>query len=178
LLTICFLTDKSDNKAMTTPDIDAEIKDSALETLKLFRIIFKSANRHFHAIEKAAGIGGASLWALAEIADSQNLTVSGLARAMSVHQSTASNLMDKLATEGYVIRSRSEADRRVVYLSLSKRGQEVLAKAPQPFRGILPDALMHLDPKILLQLKQHLSELVTGMDYPQSNAAFEPLGKV
>lgn len=30
----------------------------ALETLKLFRIIFKSANRHFHEIEKIAIIGG------------------------------------------------------------------------------------------------------------------------
>jgi len=174
---IGILSENSDNEYMTPTEISAESKDSALEALKLFRIIFKSANRHFHAIEKVAGIGGASLWALAEIADSQDLTVSGLAKAMSVHQSTASNLMDKLATDGYVNRMRSEVDRRVVYLSLTAQGLELLAKAPQPFRGILPDALMHLDSNTLLQLKQHLSALIAAMDYQHIDAAFEPLGK-
>jgi DNA-binding MarR family transcriptional regulator len=162
---------------MRTTDISAETRDSALEALKLFRIIFKSANRHFHDIEKEAGIGGASLWALAEIAESDDLTVSGLAAAMSVHQSTASNLMEKLETGGFIIRTRSEKDRRVVHLSLTGQGKGVLAKAPQPYRGILPDALMRLNPKTLKELNCHLLALVAGMERKYDNSAFEPLGK-
>jgi len=77
---------------MSSTNSQANTNTSAQETLKLFRIILKSATRHFHEIEKIAGIGGASLWALAEIAENKNLTVSGLAKAMSVHQSTVSNL--------------------------------------------------------------------------------------
>ena len=49
-----------DNDMMSAPEKKAETKNSALDTLKLFRIIFKSATRHFHEIEKVAGIGGAS----------------------------------------------------------------------------------------------------------------------
>jgi len=149
----------------------------ALEALRLFRIIFKSANRHFHDIEKTAGIGGASLWALAEIAETKELTVSGLAKAMSIHQSTASNLMEKLESSGYVIRTRSVSDRRVVHLALTDQGKETLSKAPPPYRGILPDALMRLDPQTLQALNSHLVELTSVMTGKLDAGAYEPLGK-
>ncbi|MDP3678150.1 MAG: MarR family transcriptional regulator, partial [Methylotenera sp.] len=137
---------------------------------------FKSANQHFHEIKKAVGVGGASLWALAEIGENENLTVSGLAKAMSVHQSTASNLIEKLETSGYVIRTRSVADRRLVYLSLTVQGSAIMAKAPPPYRGILPDALMRLNPETLTELNQHLSELVSNIELKLEKSAFEPLG--
>lgn len=162
---------------MSPNEKNNESASPALEALKLFRIIFKSANRHFHDIEKVAGIGGASLWALAEIAENSGLTVSGLAKAMSVHQSTASNLMEKLETSGYILRTRSENDRRVVHLSLTEQGREVLAKAPPPYRGILPDALRRLDQDSLNQLNDCLTKLVSGMEGKLDFGAFEPLGK-
>src|SRR5450830_1194193 len=161
---------------MPLSDATAKSPESALETLKLFRIIFKSATRHFHEIEKIAGIGGASLWAMAEIAENENLTVTGLANAMSVHQSTASNLIEKLETGGYVTRTRSIEDRRLVNLSLTEQGREVMVKAPPPYRGLLPDALMRLSPETLAELNRHLTELVSNMELKHDGSAFEPLG--
>jgi DNA-binding MarR family transcriptional regulator len=168
---------KRDNGMMFSTNAHAKTNSSALEALKLFRIIFKSATRHFHEIEKIAGIGGASLWALAEIAENKNLTVSGLARAMSVHQSTVSNLIEKLETGGYVSRTRSVDDRRVVYLTITDQGFGVLAKAPPPYRGILPDALMRLSPETLAELNSYLSELISNMELKQVSSAYEPLGE-
>lgn len=162
---------------MNAHHMTSEADNQALETLKLFRIIFKSANRHFHEIEKMAGIGGASLWALAEIAEGSNLTVTDLSSKMSIHQSTTSNLLDKLSEMGYVKRNRSTADRRVVYLEATDKGREVLAKAPLPHRGILPDALMRLHPEMRTQLHSHLKDLVDGMQNIEINTAYEPLGK-
>jgi len=153
-------------------------KDAALDALKLFRIIFKSANRHFHEIEKIAGIGGASLWALAEIAESDKLTVTELATHMSIHQSTASNLLEKLEADGYIEKARSASDRRVVHIMLTAQGRGVLIKAPLPYRGLLPDALMRMNPETLAELNHHLIELVKGMEGAHAGAAFEPLGKV
>lgn len=163
---------------MNTPDPSESTKTVALEVLKLFRIIFKSANRHFHEIEKIAGVGGASLWALAEIGEVENLTVSKLASSMSIHQSTASNLIDKLETKGYIVRERGADDRRVVFLQLTALGREVLSKAPLPHRGILPDALMRLDPETLTQISSHLNVLISSMERKQTGSAFEPLGAV
>lgn len=161
---------------MTIEDTKFDTKASALETLGLFRVIFKSANRHFHEVEKKAGIGGASLWALAEILESDNLTVSALAKAMSVHQSTASNLIEKLEIKGHVVRIRSLEDRRVVHLALTNQGRDVLSKAPPPYRGVLPEALMHMNPEALDQLNSHLTQLIAGMEHKLDGSAFEPLG--
>ncbi len=161
---------------MTIEETKFDTKASALETLGLFRVIFKSANRHFHEVEKKAGIGGASLWALAEILDSNHLTVSALAKAMSVHQSTASNLIEKLEAKGHVVRIRSLEDRRVVHLALTDQGREVLSKAPPPYRGVLPEALMHMDPEALSQLNNHLTKLIAKMEHKLDSSAFEPLG--
>jgi MarR family transcriptional regulator, organic hydroperoxide resistance regulator len=153
-------------------------KVAALEVLKKFRIIFKSSNRHFHAIEKVAGIGGASVWALAEIAELEGLTVSKLAHAMSIHQSTASNLIEKLETQGYVIRIRGTEDRRVVYLKLTDPGRHILSLAPLPHRGILPDALMRMPSQTLAEINQRLAILIAGMESKFVDGAFEPLGKI
>lgn len=150
---------------------------TALETLKLFRIIFKSANRHFHEVEKNVGVGGASLWALAEIGEAQSITVSELANSMSIHQSTASNLIDKLEDKGYISRVRGEQDRRIVNLELTDFGKEILAKAPLPHKGILPDALMRLNTSTLSELNLHLTQLIAGMELKHPNGAFEPLGQ-
>ncbi len=161
---------------MMQPSAEQKAESIALETLKLFRIIVKSANRHFHAIEKAVGIGGAALWALAEIAEHSQMTVSGLALAMSIHQSTASNLIDKLEKTGYLRRYKNAQDRRVVYLALTEAGHTVLARAPMPHKGILPDALMRTDAESLHALNHYLLKLIGTMEGQHPDAAFEPLG--
>jgi DNA-binding MarR family transcriptional regulator len=161
---------------MNAEDEKQVLKNTQLETLMSFRIIFKSANRHFHEIEKVVGIGGASLWALAEIGETDNITVSKLASAMSIHQSTASNLIDKLENKGYIIRIRSLIDRRVVNLTITDIGRALLEKAPLPHRGILPDALMRLHPETLIELNNHLTLLISGMQKKHVKGAFELLG--
>lgn len=153
-----------------------QANSKALDTLKLFRIIFKSANRHFHEIEKITGIGGAALWALYEIAENEQLTVSSLAANMSVHQSTASNLVDKLESDGFISRVRSDKDKRVVYLNITEKGNSTLSKAPLPHRGILPDALMKFDDESLDALNEKLNALVNVMKKTNAQLAFEPLG--
>ncbi|HEY7985316.1 MAG TPA: MarR family transcriptional regulator [Methylophilaceae bacterium] len=152
-------------------------RPEALEALRLFRIIFKSITKHYSEVEQATGIGGASLWALAEIADSHNLTVSGLAKAMSIHQSTASNLLEKLETKDYILRVRSKQDRRVVNLSLTDKGRRILDKAPMPYRGLLPDVVMRLEPEMLVQLNSNLTELVAKLGRKYEKDAFLPLGR-
>mgnify|MGYP001791917679 CR=1 FL=1 len=161
---------------MTTKSIDIANKQLALETLKLFRIIFKSTNRHFHEIEKAVGIGGASLWAISEIAENSEITITDLAKSMSIHQTTASNLVDKLERSGYVQRIRSTIDRRVVNIKLTEFGRSILKNAPAPYRGILPDALIKMETEQLSLLKNNLSSLISSMDIKELNAAFETLG--
>lgn len=150
--------------------------ETALDTLRLFRIIFKSANKHFHEIEQAVGIGGASLWALAEIEQTDEITITQLAHAMSIHQSTASNLIDALESKQCIEKIRSATDRRVIFLKVTGHGRSLLAKAPLPHKGILPDALMKMDGNDLAALNKQLVQLVDSMQRRHQDSAFDPLG--
>lgn len=160
------------------PPADTGGVSDPVAVLKLFRVIFQSVNRHSHEVERKAGIGGAQLWALAEISGRPRITVTELAKAMSIHQSTASNLLEKLESQNYVARNRSDEDRRVVLLTLTPQGEEVLNKAPLPYRGVLSDALLKLDAAGLAMLQGSLEQLVAQLEYKQLKGAFEPLGKM
>ncbi len=161
---------------MTFSNMNESSPDLPLEVLGLFRIIFKSASKHFEDIEKSVGITGAQLWALSEVAEAPGITVSNLAKKMSLHQSTTSNMVDKMEAKGLVARIRSDEDRRVVMVRPTQTGLSILNSAPGPFKGILPDALMRMQEQDLRGIRDHLVNLVSMLEYKSDQAASEPLG--
>ncbi len=147
----------------------------AKETLKQLRIIIGAVRQHFRALESACGVSGAQVWILAALAETPGITVSRLSEELSVHISTTSNMLEKLAKAGLVERRRSEEDRRVVNLYLTETGRTVLARAPQPLTGIVPDALERMPETALLRLNEDLALLIQQMNDVDMNAANEPL---
>lgn len=128
--------------------------------LRQFRIVFNAVKTHFRQVEREAGVGGAQLWALSVIARMPGIGATGLAREMDIHQSTASNLVKALIQRDMVSTTRDRADRRSVALWVLPAGAEVLARAPMPFAGVLPDALASLDAATLVRLEQDLDKLI------------------
>lgn len=150
-----------------------------LEVLRQFRVLIKSIKWHFDSIEDSCQISGAQLWALAEVSSRPDLRVSDLAKAMAVHQSTASNLADKLVQMGLVIKERKDLDQRVVRLQPTEAGLRVVAQAPQPLEGVLPSALKKLQPQQLKELNHLLGELISLMETPdKKKAAATPLSDI
>jgi DNA-binding MarR family transcriptional regulator len=135
----------------------------AMAVLEQFRLIFRSAKRHFQWVQERTGVSGAQLWVLAELRRKPGMGMTELAQAMAVHQSTASNLIDRLAKSGLIQRDRSGEDRRVAHLSLTSAGHQTLARAPLPLEGVLPDALNSLDDAELVELQQRLEKLASLM---------------
>lgn len=150
-------------------------KPLATETLKQFRVIIAAVRQHFRALEAACGVSGAQVWILAAIAESPGITVSGLSEALSVHISTASNMLDKLDKAGLVKRTRSETDRRIVNLYLTTKGQSALDRAPRPLTGLVPHALENMPETALAQLHADLGLLIQQMKYVDLSAADKPL---
>lgn len=134
-----------------------------LEILGQFRIIFRSVRKHFQSVEERLGISGALLWALAVIAERPGINTTGLARAMSIHQSTASNILAKLCAQGLVRRERSQRDNRVAGLFVTESGASRLRQAPGPVRGLLPDALGRLPEAAQRDLYGNLQLLLEQM---------------
>lgn len=147
----------------------------AAEALKRFRIIYGAVRKHSRNKERACGVGGAQIWAMALLARTSGLRVTQLARDLSIHPSTASNLLDKLERAGLVQRARSSEDQRGVQLYLTEAGQQVLARAPQPLSGVLTHALEQLPEKLLQQLIEDLQAVTDNLQVADDSAASKPL---
>ncbi len=131
-----------------------------LQVLKKFRIIYGSARQHFREIEKNCGISGSQLWILHEIAKEPGIGVTELSERLSIHQSTCSQLVDKLVVGNLVGKERSKEDQRRVGLKLTEAANTILQKAPGPAEGILPEALQALPESALLALDKSLIDVI------------------
>ena len=139
----------------------------ATRVLRQFRIVFNAMKTHFRQVEKQAGIAGAQLWALSVIQQQPGISVGDLARALDVHQSTASNLVKTLLSQELIVAAKEGSDRRAVALRISENGMAVLNKAPLPLSGVLPDALAGLEGETLERLEQDLAVLIAALDQVQ-----------
>lgn len=153
----------------------APAPELAALTLRRFRVIFNAVRSHFQRVERAAGLGGSQVWALSVVAGQPGIGVNALARTLDIHQSTASNLVRGLVERGLMQILRSAQDRRTVELQITPEGRACLASVPQPFAGVLPQALAELDLATLTRLSHDLATLIEHLGQSDPAAAQKPL---
>jgi len=144
------------------------------KVLQSLRKVFRSIQAHSRWVEKQCGVSAAQLWAMWELFTEPGLRVSELSTLMSIHQSTASNMLDKLEDKGLVRRERRGPDQRVVRLYLTEAGTRLLADAPRPAQGALIHSLNQLSDETLEQLESGLEHLLKSMDADENEAGMEP----
>jgi DNA-binding MarR family transcriptional regulator len=149
--------------------------DPRAHVLRQFRQVFNLVKTHFQQIERKVGVGGAQVWALSVVRDKPNIGVGELARAMNIHQSTASNLVRALVGRQLLAVKKSVSDRRVVQLRLLPAGAKVLKRSPVP-AGALPTALAALDDTTLRRMERDLAKLIVLLN-PEANAGGIPLAQ-
>lgn len=155
----------------------SDIGEPAARVLRRFRLVFNAVKTHFQQVEKKAGVGGAQLWALSIVRARAGIGVNDLARAMDVHQSTASNVVKSLVERALVTVAKDGPDRRMVQLRVTAAGGRVLRRAPGPLTGVLPQALASLDAQALARLDADLALLITALDADERGANI-PLGNL
>ncbi|TAH44178.1 MAG: MarR family transcriptional regulator [Betaproteobacteria bacterium] len=148
---------------------------SPLSVLQRFRVLIRTAQRHSQWIERQSGVTGAQLWALQELKEIPGLRVGELANRMALHQSTASNMIDRLETAELLRKERTSADQRVVRLYLTEQGEALLERAPSPARGVLPEALRLLDQESLRHLQDDLDALLRQIKDLDAGFGMQPL---
>jgi DNA-binding MarR family transcriptional regulator len=163
--------------AHAPPMPDDPVAVHAAHALRQFRVVFNAVRSHFQQIEKIAGIGGAQVWTLSVVQSHPGISVSRLAEAMDIHQSTASNLVRQLIKRELLQTEKSPRDRRSVVLQLRPAGLALLQSVPGPHQGVLPQALQRLPLDTLLGLNQHLGELIRVLR-ADPNAAGIPLAEL
>lgn len=147
----------------------------SLQVLKKFRIIYGSVRQQFREIEQTCGVTGSQLWILQEVANSPGIGVSELADRLSIHQSTGSQLVEKLVARGLINKERSKEDQRRVGLRVTAEASKLLNNAPGPAEGILPEALQALPEAALLALDNSLLEVIGQLRISDDKLAGKPL---
>lgn len=150
---------------------------ASMHVLRKLRVVINTVKGHFREVEKKTGVAGAQVWALSVIREQPGCGVNDLAKAMDIHQSTASNLLKPLIESGLVVAERAETDRRSLRLRITPRGSAVVRKAPGPAAGKLPDALSKLDLETLERLDRDLHDLIAVLHADDKRAARVPLGQ-
>ncbi|TFW29082.1 MarR family transcriptional regulator, partial [Massilia arenosa] len=106
--------------------------EQRLAVLQKLRIVIRAAQQHSAWIEKQCGVSGAQLWIMQELHEHGGMRVGALARALAIHQTTTSNLLDTLVKRALVRKDADPDDRRAVVVSLTAAGAALLATAPRP----------------------------------------------
>lgn len=161
--------------SLSPPGDPLRHKQLTLEVLKQFRLIYGSVRQHFRRVEQTCGVSGSQVWMLHELQSAPGIGVSELAHRLSIHQTTCSQLVEKLVARGYVEKTRSEHDQRRVGLTLTRSAAKVLKDAPGPAEGVLPEALIRLSDPTLQSLTVQLRKLIQALQLPDEQAANRPL---
>jgi MarR family transcriptional regulator, organic hydroperoxide resistance regulator len=147
----------------------------SVEVLKSFRIIYGSVRQHFRNVRQATGISGSQVWILHEVMQTPGIGVSELAVKLAIHQSTCSQLVEKLVRAELMAKTRSSDDQRRVGLSVTARGKRTLAAAPGPAEGLLPEAIAEISPAARRGLQRGLKQIIKALDLKDDASATTPL---
>lgn len=128
----------------------------------------------------------AELFALLLVDKHGDITMSQLASSMNVPMSTATGVIERLVKNGYIVRVKSDTDRRIVTIRLTGKGtslSEELKGTLRRFTDLLVQGLSEEEQRLLVQIfLKVLDNLSKTASEPasdhESEAAANPLTKI
>jgi MarR family transcriptional regulator, organic hydroperoxide resistance regulator len=148
-----------------------EPPDATLIVQGLRRIV-KALHSFSQDVYRQYGLTGPQLWALKTLQREGRLSAGQLARALAVHQSSLSILIDRLEKRGLVARVRSRGDGRFVLIEMTKRGLALSALAPEPAQGRLLHGLQAMSRAEVSQIRRAVDRMVQVMEAEDTAARF------
>jgi DNA-binding MarR family transcriptional regulator len=142
----------------------------SLDVLRQFRLVYGAMHRHFRETERRCGLSGAQAWMLREVSLQPGIGVGALAACLSIHQSTVSQLVNKLEQRGYLVRDAHPRDRRRTGLRVTSAGRSLARRLPRPAQGVLPHALAKLPRRSIGRLRAELVRLVSQLQARRSDS--------
>lgn len=141
-----------------------ELRDEVIRTI---RRIIRAIDLQSKRLVKNYGLTGPQLLIIKKLQSWGGMTVSELAREINVSQSTVTSILDRLERYGYVLRSRSETDRRRVIVNISERGKAVLAENPSLLHDSFLSRFEKLSDWEQTALLSSLQRVASMMDAPE-----------
>ena len=104
--------------------------DEERRAFEALRRIMRAADLYSRWLLREHHLTAPQLIILTEIARHQEVPLGVLARATHMGSPTATGVVDRLERQGLVVRTRSESDRRRVFVALTEAGRRLVEKGP------------------------------------------------
>jgi DNA-binding MarR family transcriptional regulator len=140
-------------------------KQLSKETVKRFLQL----NRHMRQAARqitSFGIRPRDFSVLRHIHESGPLTIGEIQEYILSSPSTASTVVAKLEGDGYVTRTRSKEDNRVVFVELTEAGQELAVRTPMQGVPLLRRRLEALPEDDIRRINDALGDILRLMEVP------------
>lgn len=138
-------------------------RTSARDALHKFLVIHRHLHRYARQVS-SQGIRPAQLSVLLFLLENGPATISGVQDYLYSSPSTASTIISQLEDAGYVTRTRSQEDNRVVNVAITAAGREVVEATPQGGLILLRRQLTTLSEERLVEIDEVLAELMALME--------------
>ena len=133
------------------------------QVLVALRRIIRSIDMHSRSLVKHYGLTGPQLVILKEISKHDEISPGHLAKEVSLSQATITGITERLAKRGFIVRRRSENDRRKVLLSITQEAERMLDSGPPIMQVDFVEAFNRLkdwEQSMILSSLQHLVNLM------------------
>ena len=144
--------------------------DDAELALDELRRLVQGLRTSSHAVERELGISGAQLFVLRELAAEPGVSIRRVSERTLTDPSSVSTVVSRLVESGLVTRARQASDARAMRLEISRKGAELLARAPEPYQARMIEALRGLAPRRLREFRLALREVVDSLEIERGQA--------
>ena len=143
-----------------------------VETMQSLRRIFKATQNYSQEVCREFGVTGPQLWALRTISQNKSISLGELGKAMYLHPSSITGLIDRLEKRGFALRNRDRKDRRVIKITLTPKGTALAKRSPNPIQGKMIHGLKNLKKGTLNSIFNSMKKLVEIMEAEDVKATF------
>jgi DNA-binding MarR family transcriptional regulator len=113
--------------------------DAGKTVLVALRRIIQATDFNAKLLARQTELTTSQLLVLQLLEGGQSMTIGDLARQVNLNQATVTAVIDRLEGRDFVERHRGQEDRRKVFVSLSKSGQDALEQAPRLLQSVFLD---------------------------------------
>lgn len=147
---------------MVVAERDSEVEELARSFKRLFRNVRRLRGRDTHL--GGSDVSHAQFELLSELYERGPLPAGELATAAQLTPATVTQMLDHLATGGYVERTRSDEDRRIVVTHLTALGRRKVQDKRKLWQARWQEALSDLDTQELRVATRVLDRLGSMFD--------------
>jgi DNA-binding MarR family transcriptional regulator len=138
--------------------------DRTREVVWLIRKLVQGGELYTKELDKKYQVSAPQLSCLLALSEQGPIPPSQIAKYIMVNSSTITGIIDRLEQKGLVQRSRISQDRRVITVTLTQKGQDLVRIAPPPLQKKIVEGLKRLPPPEVDEIVQVLTKLATMMD--------------